>query len=206
MSFIMREKVSYAGTNMSDRNAPHDLRTIKDALRENRCRAADIQPTAGVGVYALYLSDPHALGDIEVNSSGPLYVGMTEDSQEERNHFGHRDSSFSSPRRSLGAILKKERGLTAIPRGSGKSAKDMTCFRFAGDGEQRLTDWMVEHLEYSFVVLKDCIGDAERALIECLRPPLNLDKWKNPQRAAIKQLRRTCADEARRAATPQEHP
>jgi hypothetical protein len=65
---------------------------------------------------------------------------------------------------------------------------------------------MVEHLEYSFVVLKDCIGDAERALIECLRPPLNLDKWKNPQRAAIKQLRRTCADEARRAATPQEHP
>jgi len=191
---------------MSDCDAPHDLRTIKDALRENRCHAADIQPTAGVGVYALYLSDPHALGGIEVDSSGPLYVGMTEDSQEERNHFGHRDSSFSSPRRSLGAILKKERGLTAIPRGSGKSATDMTHYRFAGDGEQRLTGWMTGHLEYSFVALQDGIPDVERVLIECLWPSLNLDKWKNPQRAAIKRLRQTCADEARRAAPPQEHP
>lgn len=107
---------------------PNDLRTTKDALWANRCRAADIQFTSGTGVYALYLPDPHALSAIEVDSSGPLNVGMTEDSQDERNHFGHRDSSFSSPRRSLGAILKKDRELTAIPRGSGKSAKDMTCY------------------------------------------------------------------------------
>jgi hypothetical protein len=93
--------------------------------------------------------------------------------------------------------------LTAIPRGSGKSKKDMTNYRFAGDGENSLTDWMVKHLEYSFVVLEDGIEDVERALIECLRPPLNLDKWKNRQRAAIKRLRKACADEAR-GAPPQE--
>jgi hypothetical protein len=57
---------------MSDRDAPHDLPTIRDALRENRCRAVDIQSTGGVGVYALYLSDPHALGGIEVDSFAPL--------------------------------------------------------------------------------------------------------------------------------------
>jgi hypothetical protein len=197
-------KCCYAGESMSDSNVPQDLRNIKTALRKNRCRAADIQPTAGVGVYALYLSDPHALGGIDVDPSGLLYVGMTEDSLEARNHFGHKDSSFSSPRRSLGAILKQNLGLPAIPRGSGKSAKDMTCYRFADDGEQRLTDWMVKHLEYSFAVLEDGIGAVERALIECLRPPLNLDKWKNPQKKAIMRLRKACADEARRVAGRQQ--
>jgi hypothetical protein len=191
---------------MNARHASDDLGTIKNSLRKNRCSAAGIRPTSGVGVYALYLSHPHALGGIEVETSEPIYIGMTEDSLEARNHFGHRDSSFSSPRRSLGAILKGELGLTAVPRGSGKSAKDMTSFRFAGDGEKRLTNWMVRHLEYSFVVLEHGILDVERALIECLRPPLNLDKWKNGQKAAIKRLRKVCADEARRAAPQQEQP
>jgi hypothetical protein len=189
---------------MNDRHACEDLRTIKDSLRKNRRRAADIRPTSGAGVYALYLSRPHALGGIEADTSGPLYIGMTEDSLEARNHFGHRDSSFSSPRRSLGAILKEELGLNAIPRGSGKSAKDITCYRFAGDGEKSLTNWMVRHLEYSFVVLEHGIQDIERTLIECLQPPLNLDKWKNGQKAAIMRLRKVCADEARRAAPQQE--
>jgi hypothetical protein len=191
---------------MNDPHAYDDLRTTKDSLRKNRCSAAGIRPTSGVGVYALYLSQPHVFGGIEVDTSGLLYIGMTEDSLEARNHFGHRDSSFSSPRRSLGAILKGELGLTAIPRGLGKSAKDMTCYRFAGDGEKKLTSWMVKHLEYSFVVIERGIQDVERTLIECLRPPLNLDKWKNGQRAAVKRLRKVCADEARHAAPQQEQP
>jgi hypothetical protein len=82
----------------------------------------------------------------------------------------------------------------------------MTHFRFARDGEERLTTWMIEHLEYSSVVLVDDIGDVERALINCLRPPLNLDKWKNPQRAAIMRLRKVCADEARCPVAPPEQP
>ncbi len=95
--------------------------------------------------------------------------------------------------------------MTAIPRGLGNSPKDMTHFRFADDGEQRLTGWMIRHLEYSFVSLIDNIPDVERALIVCLMPSLNLDKWQNPHRAAIKQLRKVCADEARRAGPIMEH-
>jgi hypothetical protein len=88
--------------------------------------------------------------------------------------------------------------LIAIPRGSGKSAKDMVNYRFAGEGEERLTTWMVDHLEYSSVVLDTGIGNVERELIKCLRPPLNLNKWRNPQQAAIMRMRKACADEARR--------
>jgi hypothetical protein len=191
---------------MSDCAAPNNLHDVKEALKK-RYRAADIPATSDIGVYALYLSDPLALGTIEVDPSGLLYIGMTEDSLEVRDHFGHKDSAFSSPRRSLGAILKKELELTAIPRGLGRSAKDMTCYRFAGGGEKELSKWMVKHLECGFAVLEDSsVGDVERELIECLRPPLNLDKWDNPQKKTIKRLRRACADEARNAAPPAEQP
>ena len=192
----------YDVANMSDCDAPYDLRTIKDALLERHDIAADIPDSPGV--YALYLTDPLALDGIQVDPTGLLYIGMTEDSLDVRNHFGHKDSSFSSPRRSLGAILKKELGLKAIPRGSGKSPKDMTCYRFAGDGEQKLTHWMTGHLEYSFVALHDGIPDVEQTLIECLRPPLNLTEWENHQKGTIMQLREACADEARSAAPRQE--
>jgi hypothetical protein len=165
---------------------------------KHRCRSA-LWPIFTPALI-LYLPVPHALPGIDVDDPpAPLYVGMTEDSLKARNHFGHKDSSFSSPRRSLGAILKQKLGLKAVPRGSGKSKTDMTNYRFAGVGEKSLTDWMVEHLEYSFVVLEDGFGDVERALIECLHPPLNLNKWKNPQGAKIMQLREACADEARGA-------
>lgn len=80
----------------------------------------------------------------------------------------------------------------------------MLNYRFAGGGEERLTTWMVNHLEYSFVILRDGIENVERELIKCLRPPLNLNKWENPQKTTIERLRKACADEARRAAGPQE--
>lgn len=190
---------------MSDCSTPSKLDAIKEALRKRR-RAADIPATSDLGVYALYLSDPLALDTIEVDTSGLLYIGMTEDSLEVRNHFGHKDSAFSSPRRSLGAILKKELKLIAVPRGLGRSEKDMTHFRFADGGEKELTKWMVKHLEYGFSLLEHGIADVERELIECLRPPLNLDIWDNPQRKAIKRLRKECADEARDATPPPEEP
>ena len=87
---------------MSKRDAPHDLRTIKKALGVKHYRAPDIPTTSGAGVYALYLLGSHALQGIEVDPSGLLYIGVTEHSLDIRNHFVHKDSSFSSPRRSLG--------------------------------------------------------------------------------------------------------
>lgn len=84
-----------------------DLSTIKTQLLGRLYRADDIPATPDTGVYALYLSDLHALEGIEVDPFGLLYVGMTEDSLEIRNHFAHKNSSFSSPRRSLGAIVDR---------------------------------------------------------------------------------------------------
>ena len=115
--FVADVECCYADAIMSDSNVPQDLRTIMTALRKKRYRATV--------VYALYLSDRSVLDGIEVDPSGLLYIGMTDDSLEVRSHYGHKDSSFSSPRRSLGAILKHKLALIAIPRGSGQSAKDM---------------------------------------------------------------------------------
>ena len=57
--------------------------------------------------------------------------------------------------------------------------------------------WNCSTWEYSFVVLENGIRNVERELIECLRPPLNLNKWRNPQKTAIMRMRKACADEAR---------
>jgi hypothetical protein len=101
-----------------------------------RLRYPEIPSITGAGVYAFSIDDPAALSSIRVGSTGLLYVGMSESSLEIRNHFFHKDSSFSSLRRSFGALLrdKDDLNLHAIPRGSGQSAKDLVHYRFRGDG------------------------------------------------------------------------
>jgi hypothetical protein len=178
----------------------HDqFERIKSELGVRRYRAEEIPAISACGVYGFYLEDPAALAGIEVGSSGLLYIGMTEESLEYRNHFGHTDSAFSSLRRSLGAILKQDLELVAIPRGSGQSPKDMANYRFAGGGEEQLTDWMAKHLRYSFVVVEEEIEQVEQELIQDLRPPLNLADWENPQKNHVMRLRAACRDEAARS-------
>jgi hypothetical protein len=69
-------------------------------------------------------------------------------------------------------------------------------YRFAADGEQRLTAWMRQNLLYAHVPLNENVAAAERDLIASLEPPLNLTGWRNPQKMFIKDLRRRCAAEA----------
>src|SRR5271157_4746566 len=83
------------------------------------------------GVYALFLKSPSALPGIEVSSAdSPLYIGMTRSSLNLRDHFGHQHSGFSTLRRSLGAILKQQLKLRAIPRAKGSSRSNVTNYRF----------------------------------------------------------------------------
>jgi hypothetical protein len=126
---------------------------------------------------------------------------MTEDGLDVRGHFGHRDSSYSSLRRSLGAILKQELGLSAAPRGLGKTRTDMINYRFASGSEEKLTQWMLNNLDYSYVRIEEDIPDLEKQLIRCLEPPLNLTDWRNPQGKAVKRLREICVEEAARSKT-----
>ncbi|MGO8915330.1 MAG: GIY-YIG nuclease family protein [Stellaceae bacterium] len=116
----------------------------------------------------------------------------------EGNHFNAMDSGFHSPRRSLGAILQSQLHLKAIPRGSSPSPSNHTNFRFAEDGEARLTQWMTENLEYAIYPCDDDVAQLETQLIRKAEPPLNLAKWPNPQKRKIGALRNLCRDEARR--------
>jgi hypothetical protein len=181
---------------MAARDACREVKRHLDLLDADR-RLPDREPDiAGVGIYVLYLNQATSLPGIQVAPGGTLYVGMTEDDIGARYHFGHKDSSFSSPRRSLGAILKNDLGLRAIPRSLNRSRKDMLNYRFANGGEERLTEWMLSLLEYSVAQINRDISDVEKQLIQCLEPPLNLTLWINWQCGLVIRLRRICAEEA----------
>lgn len=171
-----------------------ELESIKLTLQGRRYSAAEFPSSSGL--YAPYLTDPAALSLMKSTPSGLLYVGMTGSSLAGRNHFVHKDSSSSSLRRSLGAILKYELNLQAIPRVSGETDTDMSHYQFVQPGEQRLTDWMNEHLTYGFAVLHNGIKDIEKELIAFFQPPLNLTDWPNPQKPKLRALRKACCDEA----------
>jgi hypothetical protein len=67
------------------------------------------------------------------------------------------------------------------------------------DDERRLTNWMERHLTYGFCPVERVgknIREIEGRLIKELRPPLNLTRWPNPQRAHLRALRRECRDKA----------
>jgi hypothetical protein len=168
-------------------------------LLNHRYRPSEIPPVVAAGVYALFLTDPVALPALTVPTSGALYVGMAELSLKDRNHFVHGDSGFSSPRRSLGSLLKDELRLTAIRRGTGSSLRNIAKFRFPDDGEQRLSAWMDRYLRYSLARVSSDVRAVERRLIGELKPPLNLTHWPNPQAAHLRSLRRACRDEAARS-------
>lgn len=167
---------------------------------EKRYRCDDIPLVSGAGVYVFYLEQPTALPSITLPASRVLYIGMTDDCLEARNHFYHEHSGFSTFRRSLGALLKDELGLKALPRAAGPSPTNTNCYRFNEAGELALTRWMREHLTYACYPNEDPRA-MESELIRHYEPPLNLTKWKNPNAAYLKALRKKCKQEALRHRT-----
>lgn len=130
---------------------------------------------------------------------GLIYCGMSSDLavREFDTHFNSDQTGFSTVRRSLGAILKAELKLSARPRGTGTSRSSFTNYRFDPTGERRLTDWMQAHLRVRTWATRHYQA-LEAVLKPRLRPLLNLERW-NPHNAAIRALRKSCADEARAA-------
>jgi len=127
-----------------------------------------------------------------------VYVGVSEDLRARGigTHFQTGKTGFSTLRRSVGALLKEALDLTAIPRSPGASRSNVLSYKFTVDGEQRLTRWMMDHLDVGFVVVPDGSETAEKAVITALEPPMNLQGWKNPQRPLLKRLRAICVAEA----------
>ena len=173
-----------------------DARAVYNELKATRTHRDNIPAVAGSGVYALFAREADCLlPEIVLPEDGLLYIGKSGNLRE-RNHFEAQNSGFSSPRRSLGAILKARLGLTAIPRTSGPSETNVRNFRFAGDGERQLSAWMWKNLEYAVFPFSGEVQQLETEIIKICRPPLNLRGWRNPQGRAIRRLRDLCKDEA----------
>jgi len=167
----------------------HDLSSNRDSI-------ANIPDCPTPGAYAIFAIDPGCLPNIDLPPSGLVYIGLSID-LEKRNHFKAKHSGFHSPRRSIGAILKAQLQLTAIPRAGGASGSNYNNFRFSDDGEMHLSHWMRLNLEYSIFPFDGDVNELETQLIRDNKPPLNLTKWPNPQKKMIQVLRDTCKGEAK---------
>lgn len=179
-----------------------DTESVFRFLSDHRRSADDIPERPEPGVYALFAAQPDCLPGITLPQSGLVYVGQSS-KLAKRNHFTARHSGRSSPRRSLGALLKSELGLTAEPRSQRRSdQRRYSHYRFGGDGETRLSEWMRRNLTCAIHPFDGDTKCLEQKLIEENEPPLNLQGWPedrpNPQKAQIDNLRKACREEAKR--------
>ena len=170
-------------------------------LARSRAAIEKLVVPAASGVYAIYLRAHGLLSPFEVGEGGLIYIGCSTNlsDREFEQHFSSDKTGFSTLRRSIGALLKRQLALRAIPRAPGISETNVRNYRFADDDEARLTSWMCAHLEIA-VHSSAKYPELEDFLVSELQPLLNLTKWPNPDRAEIKRLRKVCADEARTAA------
>ena len=168
-------------------------------LTDNATPIEHVKAPVAAGVYACFLADGAELPGVSSPAGGPVYVGVSRNLAEREfdTHFAAGQTGFSTLRRSIGAILKNQLNLRARPRGTGTSKTNFTNYRFDDTGEQRVSEWMHEHLRVAVEPVTE--PDAlERELIALACPPLNLKGWSNPEAVTIRALRKACADEARR--------
>lgn len=159
----------------------------------------DLDPQPVPGVYFLYLKNRDALPLSDLPEDGLIYIGSAANLAERLlgGHFCDGQTGHSTIRRTLGAILKEQLKLRAIPREPGSSDDDCTHYRFTDDSERSLTQWMRENLEACVSPLDEDWRKAEKRLIAELQPSLCLKGWPNPRRRPVKDLRKLCVDEAR---------
>jgi len=165
------------------------------ALRRGSTSVKQFAPPLEPGVYAIFLDSHATLPMVNPGADRLLYLGSGSILSERilETHFTDGKTDSSTLRRTIGAILKAELRLVAIPR---SRDSDPDKFKFTNDGEMSLTNWMVRNLLASWYACRD-FEKIEEELISQYKPPLNLDKWCNPDRERIKSLRKLCADEAR---------
>jgi hypothetical protein len=168
------------------------LEAIAEALVTTRAPLAEVP--AEPGVFAVFITSPHRLPAIEVDTSGLLFIGMSKSNLRSRIRSTHRQSAVSTLRRSLGALLKQPIGLRAIPPEPPALAVNRHHYQFSE--EAQLDEWMDNCLTYGFCLIARQVRTMEKALIKRLQPPLNLISWNNPQAEKVKALRDICRREA----------
>jgi hypothetical protein len=188
-----------------DTPIPHLLKQVEkeaalQALLQTRSAISELSAPSESGAYAIYLRTKGLLEPFKEVGRGLIYIGLSTNlaDREFEQHFSSANTGRSTLRRSLGAILKRQLALVAIPRAPGPSESNVRNYCFLEDGETRLTNWMCEHLEIGVYASPKYL-ELENFLVPELKPPLNLNKWRNPHRTEIMELRKVSADEARRA-------
>jgi hypothetical protein len=135
-----------------------------------------------------------------------LYIGKTESSQEERDvgeHLANGKTGQSTPRRSLGALLREQLNLRPQPRShSEMSEKRFTNYKFDEAGEEALTAWMKKHLGLGFCELAELtVHELESTREEpnqVGKTSLNiLNNPEGPYRSRLESARKHCATLAR---------
>lgn len=144
----------------------------------------------------MFARSPCFLPGMAPPQSGILCIGRS-GNLAGRNHLRMENSGFSSPRRSLGALLKSKLQLAAEPRSPGPSPKNCRNYRFGGQGETRLSNWMRRNLTYAVCPLNSDVQGMESQLIRECKPPLNLIGSPNPRKRMIERPRVDCVEEAR---------
>ena len=171
-----------------------NIPSVIERLHRSRSAIDRLMAPNSPGVYALFVCGLGAVGGVPAGEDGLIYVGVSNDlaAREFEQHFSSNGTGFSTVRRSIGAILKSQLHLEAIPRSTWSQP---SLYRFRDDGERRLTNWMGDNLEVGVCSIGEAL-DVETELILALKPVLNLTKWENPARGEIKRLRTICACEA----------
>lgn len=153
------------------------------------------------GLYAIF-GDEHALASLAVGpDTRPLYVGKAEHSlvgRDLRTHFATGKTGSSTLRRTIAALLRDNLDLKAVPRnlarpdGSANYSVEVT-------GDERLTAWMHAHLRLAVWPKPQgvLLDEVETAVLNHLRPPLNLAKMGPRADRRVKEARAAMAAEAR---------
>jgi hypothetical protein len=159
------------------------------------------------GLYAIHAATDTwvELGLGEPPDERPLYVGKAEASLVARDidtHFGDGRTGWWTVRRSLAALLREPLELEGRPRNPAKPERP-AHYGLSPEHDEKLTAWMRERLALAvWPKPEDCeiaLGEIEAALLQKLKPPLNLTGVSTPWTAQVKATRKVMADQVRAA-------
>ncbi len=118
-----------------------NLDMLIEELVSSRAQPSTVRPSTSSGVYAIYLRQGLDIPVIAPGPHGIIYVGEAGNLRQRvfDTHFADDQTGFSTLRRSLGALLKGDLNLTALPRSAGASKTNVQNYKFDPEGEKRLT-------------------------------------------------------------------
>lgn len=154
------------------------------------------------GIYCFFIASESELKEFGTGRQ-VMYVGIAKNTLKARDlgqHFRTGQTGRSTLRRSIGAILKEELSLKAIPRGGKNDSLRIDNYKFEETGDKKLTKWMIENLEIGYWEDKDGIEYNELRALEKeyilkTKPTLDLDnrtRKYNPLADRLTCLRNTC--------------